>query len=77
MFNLFDNLIMMRPGSIVYQGVASKAIDYFEACVYPCPVHENIADHFMDVLNIDSMKESSYLPKVCLPVDLDFGTEKR
>ena len=30
----------------------------------------------MDVLSIDSMKESSYLPKVCPSVDLDFGIEK-
>eukprot|EP00595_Chromulina_sp_UTEXLB2642_P001674 CAMPEP_0196765552 /NCGR_PEP_ID=MMETSP1095-20130614/9544_1 /TAXON_ID=96789 ORGANISM="Chromulina nebulosa, Strain UTEXLB2642" /NCGR_SAMPLE_ID=MMETSP1095 /ASSEMBLY_ACC=CAM_ASM_000446 /LENGTH=351 /DNA_ID=CAMNT_0042123797 /DNA_START=17 /DNA_END=1069 /DNA_ORIENTATION=+ len=50
-FNLFDNLILMRKGDIVYQGSASKAVDYFEKLGYPFPEHTNPADHLIDVIS--------------------------
>ena len=49
-FALFDNLILMRKGDMVFQGAASKAQEYFASLAYPCPLHCNPADHMLDVL---------------------------
>jgi len=50
-FALFDNLILLHHGNVVYSGVASKAKDHFKQIGYPCPRHENPADHLMDALS--------------------------
>ncbi len=83
-FNLFDNLILMRKGDIVYQGAANKAIDYFEKLGYPLPEHTNPADHLIDVLaevsssfGIDESKgpndKLAIIPHIGTPLDVEFG----
>ena len=50
-FDLFDNLILMRKGDIVYQGAAGKSVvGYFDSLGFPCPQFTNPADHILDVL---------------------------
>ena len=74
-FNLMDNLILMKRGHIIYQGSAEKATDFFELCGHPCPVHENPADHIMDVVCLNSAPEGS-IPEMKPLVDLDHGADK-
>ena len=74
-YDLMDNLILMKKGSIVYQGAAGKAVDYFAAFGFPCPVRMNPADHLLNVICQNEEKGSS-LAKLCPPVDLDFGLDK-
>jgi ABC-type multidrug transport system ATPase subunit/ABC-type multidrug transport system permease subunit len=49
-FKMFDTLIVMAEGAVVYNGPAWKATSYFSSLGYPCPRFKNPADHFMKVL---------------------------
>eukprot|EP01038_Epipyxis_sp_PR26KG_P009365 gene9365-12616_t len=51
-FNLFNNLILMKRGHIVYQGEAANATNFFGQQGYPCPDHVNPADHIINILCI-------------------------
>ena len=48
-YNLLDNLLLMKKGSIVYQGSCAKAEAYFAAQGHPCPDRTNPADHLLDL----------------------------
>ncbi|KAJ3025449.1 UNVERIFIED_CONTAM: ATP-binding cassette sub- G member 1 [Siphonaria sp. JEL0065] len=51
-YQLFDDLLLMANGEIVYAGPANGAIEYFTKCGYQCPDFTNPADFlFMSVLN--------------------------
>ncbi|GLC55425.1 hypothetical protein PLESTB_000985900 [Pleodorina starrii] len=59
-FNLFDQLLLLNRGSIVYQGQAQGALEFFDRSGFPCPAFENPADHFLDVItpNMNDSVES-------------------
>ncbi|TXT13418.1 hypothetical protein VHUM_00785 [Vanrija humicola] len=46
---LFDRLLVLARGQLVYSGEAVKAQDHFEAAGYVCPAGYNIADYIIDV----------------------------
>ena len=51
-FHMFDNLLLLADGRIMYQDKAAGVIDYFGKRGFPCPHHTNPADHiFMRILN--------------------------
>ena len=52
-FKLFDNLILMRSGCVVYQGNAKTAVRYFCDRGYPLPEGSSPADHLIDILQPD------------------------
>ncbi|CAM9989954.1 unnamed protein product, partial [Phaeothamnion confervicola] len=52
-FNLFDNLILLKAGAIVYQGPTDQALAFFEANGFPCPALTNPADHLLDSMAAD------------------------
>eukprot|EP01134_Creolimax_fragrantissima_P008613 CFRG8613T1 len=47
---LFDRLMLLADGKCVYEGRADESIKYFESQGYPCDVHYNPADYFLEVL---------------------------
>ena len=49
-WEMMDNLLLLVAGEIVYQGLCSKAVDYYASLGYPCPDRSNPADHIMDVI---------------------------
>lgn len=49
-FRLFDNLILMKSGVVIYQGNARTAIDYFDKLGYPIPKTSSQPDHLIDIL---------------------------
>jgi hypothetical protein len=49
-FKLFDNLMLLAEGEMVYQGPASKGVDYFAAIGFQCEPFNNPCDFFMDVV---------------------------
>jgi ABC-type multidrug transport system ATPase subunit len=76
-FRLFDNLILMKKGKIVYQGQAMKSLKWLDVIGSPCPKSANLADH---LLNVVSPTSEDYGEKVDhntafthLPVDLTLG----
>ena len=51
-FALFDKLILMADGRIIYQGPASEAVPYFKTIDLVCPSNNNPADYFMKEFSI-------------------------
>jgi len=49
-WEMMDNLLLLVAGEITYQGLCSKAVDYYASIGYPCPDRSNPADHIMDVI---------------------------
>ncbi|KAH9519784.1 ATP-binding cassette sub- G member 2 [Bulinus truncatus] len=60
-YRLFDTLMMLSHGDVVYHGKASEALDYFASIGYICEEHNNPPDFFLDVINGDSTAVSSTL----------------
>ncbi|KAJ2377139.1 hypothetical protein IW150_001565 [Coemansia sp. RSA 2607] len=58
-FNLFDKVILLSQGSVVYFGPTSESINYFASIGYQCPMHENPADYFVDLMTLDYREEES------------------
>jgi ATP-binding cassette, subfamily G (WHITE), eye pigment precursor transporter len=54
MFSMFDRLIVMCKGQIVFQGPTNKAISYFEEAGFSCPDWINPPEYFMRVLHIEN-----------------------
>ena len=46
---LFDRLLLLAKGQLVYSGEASRAQDHFEKIGHACPPGYNIADYLIDV----------------------------
>jgi ATP-binding cassette subfamily G (WHITE) protein 2 len=49
-FNLFDELIILNKGHVLYQGPADKVIEHYAEAGFPCPAYTNPADHILDVV---------------------------
>ena len=79
-FELFDNLILMKRGSIVYQGSCLKSIQFLDNVGLPCPEGVNPADYLIDVINPNRHDKASALiddhGKLEVPVNLSFGFDK-
>jgi len=52
-FQLFDQLILLSDGRIIYFGAASRCIQHFNSMQYFCPALYNPADYFLDLLSIN------------------------
>lgn len=49
-FKLFDNIILLSEGVVIYQGDPKLVVGHFEACGYFCEVNNNPADFMFDAL---------------------------
>eukprot|EP00347_Sterkiella_histriomuscorum_P009468 403341097 len=63
-FEMFDRIILMCDGHIVYQGEAKKSARYFDKIDIPCPKFANPADYFMRVLTVNYPKDTNDEKKV-------------
>ncbi|ESO09919.1 hypothetical protein HELRODRAFT_97247 [Helobdella robusta] len=61
-FKLFDTIMLLGAGKVVYHGPACKALDFFYDQNYQCEPHNNPPDFFLDVVNgeIPSSRSSPY-----------------
>ncbi|KAK4559504.1 hypothetical protein RGQ29_008643 [Quercus rubra] len=50
-FDLFDDIILMAEGKIVYHGPRKNVLAFFEHCGFRCPPRKNIADFLQEVLS--------------------------
>lgn len=58
-YEMFDKLLILSEGKLMYYGEASKAVDYFASVNYPCPESFNPADFFLDLLSPDNRSRES------------------
>lgn len=48
-YDLFDDVILMAEGKIVYHGPRTDILDYFEVCGFKCPERKGAADFLQEV----------------------------
>uniref|UniRef100_A0A7S3EFB3 Probable ATP-dependent transporter ycf16 n=1 Tax=Rhodosorus marinus TaxID=101924 RepID=A0A7S3EFB3_9RHOD len=53
-FKLFDQLLLLSKGEVVYFGPANEAVAYFSKLGHPCPPEYNPADFMIDLISADS-----------------------
>eukprot|EP01053_Blabericola_migrator_P003058 Blabericola_migrator_1__3057@NODE_1891_length_3602_cov_51_942291_g976_i1_p2_GENE_NODE_1891_length_3602_cov_51_942291_g976_i1NODE_1891_length_3602_cov_51_942291_g976_i1_p2_ORF_typecomplete_len523_score42_29ABC_tran/PF00005_27/8_3e28ABC2_membrane/PF01061_24/3_2e19AAA_21/PF13304_6/2_6e08AAA_21/PF13304_6/1_6e03SMC_N/PF02463_19/0_33SMC_N/PF02463_19/0_00046AAA_15/PF13175_6/0_001T2SSE/PF00437_20/0_00017T2SSE/PF00437_20/76AAA_29/PF13555_6/2_6e05MMR_HSR1/PF01926_23/0_00028AAA_33/PF13671_6/0_00063RsgA_GTP len=69
-YSLFDNLLLLSLGDVMYQGPASDATNYFRDLGYHCPATFNAGDFLLDLLTpkegksevIEIIRASSRVP---------------
>ncbi|KAL9463515.1 hypothetical protein AB3S75_001346 [Citrus x aurantiifolia] len=48
-FDLFDDIILLSEGQIVYQGPRERVLEFFESCGFCCPERKGTADFLQEV----------------------------
>ncbi|KAF8393439.1 hypothetical protein HHK36_021683 [Tetracentron sinense] len=48
-FDLFDDIILLSEGQIVYQGPREHVLEFFEGCGFRCPERKGTADFLQEV----------------------------
>ncbi|CAJ2629467.1 unnamed protein product [Trifolium pratense] len=48
-FDLFDDIILLSEGQIVYQGPRKNVLDFFESAGFKCPERKGVADFLQEV----------------------------
>lgn len=83
-FNMFENLLLLKAGRIIYQGSTAGALTFYERAGYPCPPLTNPADHLLDViqpaLGVDDAVKQDVTQKLLgqyrePEVDLSYGSD--
>lgn len=57
-FDLFDDVVFLASGSIIYEGPAKKVREFFSSAGYVCPDKHNPADfvmHLLQTLSVDEL----------------------
>jgi ABC-type multidrug transport system ATPase subunit len=50
-FNLFDDIILLTEGQIVYHGPRDHVLEFFENCGFKCPERKGTADFLQEVIS--------------------------
>ncbi|WCJ30771.1 ABC transporter G family member 37 [Euphorbia peplus] len=50
-FDLFDDIVLMAEGKIVYHGPRSSVCKFFEDCGFKCPERKGVADFLQEVIS--------------------------
>ncbi|KAK8913885.1 ABC transporter G family member 30 [Platanthera zijinensis] len=50
-FNLFDDIILMEKGKIIYHGPRELILGFFENCGFRCPPRKGIADFLQEIIS--------------------------
>lgn len=56
-FEMFDRLMLLAQGKIIYFNEARLSVDYFASINFRCPELSNPADYFMSIMSIESQEE--------------------
>jgi ABC-type multidrug transport system ATPase subunit len=48
-FNLFDDIILLSEGQVVYHGPRDCVLEFFQSCGFKCPDRKGIADFLQEV----------------------------
>lgn len=50
-FDLFDDMILMAEGKIIYHGPQCNVLDFFESCGFRCPERKGVAEFLQEVIS--------------------------
>ncbi|KAJ0976466.1 hypothetical protein J5N97_018431 [Dioscorea zingiberensis] len=62
-YDLFDDIILMAEGKIVYHGPRDQVLAFFEECGFKCPNRKGEADFLQEVLSKMDQKQYWYRPQ--------------
>ncbi|OQR95257.1 ATP-binding Cassette (ABC) Superfamily [Achlya hypogyna] len=48
-YNLFDEVLLLNEGHVMYHGPRAQALAYFESLGFKCPPHRDVADFLLDL----------------------------
>jgi ABC-type multidrug transport system ATPase subunit len=54
-YELFDDIILLSDGQIVYQGPRENVLEFFEHVGFKCPERKGVADFLQEVLFFASL----------------------
>jgi len=57
MFEIFDRLMLMAKGEIIFFNEAKFAVDHFAKINYKCPELSNPADYFMSIMSYETVEQ--------------------
>lgn len=69
-FNLFDDVLLLSEGQVVYHGPINRVTEFFESCGFKSPERKGIADFLQEVTSrkdqeqywVDKRKPYRYVP---------------
>lgn len=50
-FDLFDDVILMSQGKVVYHGARNEVVEFFDTCGFKCPARKEVAGFLQEVSN--------------------------
>ncbi|KAL9247865.1 hypothetical protein vseg_021248 [Gypsophila vaccaria] len=56
-FELFDDVILLSEGQIVYQGPIECSLEFFERMGFRCPERKNVADFLQEVTSMKDQRQ--------------------
>ncbi|KAK9992501.1 hypothetical protein SO802_027486 [Lithocarpus litseifolius] len=56
-YNLFDDIILISNGQIVYQGSREQVLEFFESMGFKCPKRKGVADFLQEVTSRKDQEE--------------------
>lgn len=48
-YNLFDDILLLSDGQVVYQGPRENVLEFFESMGFKCPERKGVADFLQEV----------------------------
>lgn len=51
-YDLFDDIILLSDGQIVYQGPRENVLEFFECMGFKCPERKGVADFLQEVIHM-------------------------
>jgi len=51
-YNLFDDIILLSDGQVVYQGPREEVLEFFESVGFRCPERKGVADFLQEVCTV-------------------------
>ncbi|BGP19345.1 ATP-binding cassette transporter snq2 [Rhodosporidiobolus nylandii] len=58
-FEVFDKLVVLSRGSLVFSGPRRDLVPYFSTLSHPPPLHSNPLDHVIDISSVDSRTDEA------------------
>nr|CAB3473545.1 unnamed protein product [Digitaria exilis] len=56
-YNLFDDIILLSDGQVVYQGPREEVLEFFESMGFRCPERKGVADFLQEVTSKKDQKQ--------------------
>jgi hypothetical protein len=60
-FAMFDRLLLLSEGRLMFFGPVAQALSYFNSLGYECPQHFNPADYYLDILSVSTKSPEAEL----------------